>query len=536
MLGGLGIFDEEFAEALEEESKKKEKSSKTVKSKAKAPAPVIYTTPLKVVFDSIPSIEIKGDKTLTSKEFMAEVAQATGQSIFSEKEDNFLIKKVEDSVYLVRPNLGTRVSKGDNGERVLLKNIISLADFLENEEEKEEEEEVTGAEKVVNEINKRYGLQTQLYLVGDIYIPVPVVEKKGSLENLHFPVTITALTLFGESIELQEEDFRALSNQAYELTCDETHLKTAVQTLLPDYTDVVLTYNEEENILIVTHETIVAGPVASKEKEEMYPTDATISLVFKKIELSKDLFKGKEQVTRKEVIKFLEKTYPEFSLERTELRYDKKNKLIMPILKSGKRGAYLLIDGEESRREESPFLTVTAQKEEEDEFGCVSGSAEMKLPKIPFHILKEILTFFRDVYETLGTEAFAQIYYNWETGEYEVSVPRQVASPDAVEYKLDEDEQLKQLEGKYMLIMEIHSHGSFSAFWSRTDNEEELAHRLYAVVGNLPRFSYAKARTHILVRAATGGYRVQMDVADVFEFPKSYAEVHKDLEKIEVTK
>ena len=34
------------------------------------------------------------------------------------------------------------------------------------------------------------------------------------------------------------------------------------------------------------------------------------------------------------------KSYPEYSPERTEIQYDEAKKLIMPILKSGKRGAH----------------------------------------------------------------------------------------------------------------------------------------------------------------------------------------------------
>ena len=65
--------------------------------------------------------------------------------------------------------------------------------------------------------------------------------------------------------------------------------------------------------------------------------------------------------------------------------------------------------------------------------------------------------------------------------------------------------------------MEIHSHGTYQAFWSSVDNEDEVSHRLYAVVGDFPHFNYDTK--HILVRAATGTYHVQCNLWDIFERP-----------------
>ena len=216
-------------------------------------------------------------------------------------------------------------------------------------------------------------------------------------------------------------------------------------------------------------------------------------------------------------MKYIGKQYPEYSAERTEITYDKKANLILPILKSGKRGAYELNDVDEYRYEDTDLMSVCAIKEEPDKYGCVHGIVYYHLPRIPFSILTEIMHFFWDVYVCRGTEAIAQIFYRRETKEYEIHYPKQVATVGSVDFTRDPEKEASPLT---IPVMEIHSHGAFTAHWSATDNMEELAHRLYAVVGEIPHFRYDNA--HIRVRAATGGYYVQLDINEIFELPTKY--------------
>ena len=59
--------------------------------------------------------------------------------------------------------------------------------------------------------------------------------------------------------------------------------------------------------------------------------------------------------------------------------------------------------------------------------------------------------------------------------------------------------------------MDIHSHASFHAFFSSTDNEDEKGIRLYMVIGNLdqPKCSFK-------IRAGMAGTFGDMALADVF--------------------
>ena len=120
-----------------------------------------------------------------------------------------------------------------------------------------------------------------------------------------------------------------------------------------------------------------------------------------------------------------------------------------------------------------------------------------------------------------------QIYYSLEDEKYSIFIPFQKVERGSLDFEHDNE---MERDSRQILVMELHSHAGFCAFWSGTDNAEELSHRLYGVVGDLPHFRYDKE--HIIVRAGTGGYHVQMPIEQVFEFPKTVAEFHKGMEKV----
>ena len=312
-----------------------------------------------------------------------------------------------------------------------------------------------------------------------------------------------------EQLSLIEE-----TEEDTDFTVTEDILVKVLTTFFPDYEkDLAYRYDSEKNMICVNHKNNAAqnNVAATVKKEELYPTDATISLIFTRLQLSGDLFGGKKEITKKEVLKYIGKQYPEYSPERTELVYDSKKKLIIPSLKSGKRGSYCLKDEEDFRYERTPIMEILAFKEDRNPNGCVRGRVSYNLPKIPYAILKDVVDFFLKVFEEKGTEAVALIFYDKKNKNYEVHIPKQVAGDAFVEFERDISLELD--ESKY-LVMEIHSHGRYGTFWSDTDNREELSHRLYAVVGSLKDFAYDDL--HIIVRAATGGLQVKIPYESVF--------------------
>ena len=140
----------------------------------------------------------------------------------------------------------------------------------------------------------------------------------------------------------------------------------------------VLIKDKEQQLLVVRHKAENTQKKADTKKNDMYPTDATIGLVFTQIKLNPMMFDGASEVTAKEIIRILGKQYPEYSQERTILEYDKKKKLIIPTLKSGKRGAYqgyVLEETEDYRLEETVLKSITEKKDPDSQF-CYAGSVE----------------------------------------------------------------------------------------------------------------------------------------------------------------
>jgi len=563
--GDLGIFGNmvmmESDEPKKEDKKKKAAKSKEKKDSSKAKTSVTkYKAPLKVIFDSTGSVEITEEKEYTKEELLGQIASLSGISLFETEKEKFALTNVKGNIYIVRPSYSASYEKGSDGKKLLLSEVQELVTLTEPNEEGNFE-----VEAVKNYIKETYGMEVKMYLVGDTYIPVPKTSKNDPVDDMKFPVKITALTLFGEMIELEEEAYKEFKEEALKsgevaenkrneddeeddepeasfLPVEKPKKKEKVLssviekiliTFLPDYADdLVFNYTAESNLLQVMHKSVNsnASPApASVKKEDTYPSDVTLSILFTRFELNSSMFGGKDKITKKDVVKFLSKTYPEYSMERTVLEYDEKKKLLIAVPKSGKRGAYSLEEDEIFRRECSEMMDIEVSDKTagRDMRGCYPGTVNFKLPKIPFKILQECLIFFWSVYVCKKTEAIAQIFYNKEEGEYEVYFPLQYTSSAGVEFERD---LRRETDENLIQVMEIHSHARFSAFWSGTDNSDEKAHRLYGVVGNIPEFYYDNK--HIMVRGATGGYHVRVALGDVFEFPTDLKEVHCALDRV----
>ena len=140
------------------------------------------------------------------------------------------------------------------------------------------------------------------------------------------------------------------------------------------------------------------------------------------------------------------------------------------------------------------------------------------LPKIPYSMLSEILSFFKEyVTDTGELEALAYIYWSFVDSRYYVHVPKQQVSKASVDSSIPELD-----EEKFVLVMEIHSHNTMAARFSPTDDRDERATRLYTVVGRMD-----KVFPDITTRASVGGKYVEIQPETVFEgfdgsFPESW--------------
>ena len=534
LFGDLGIFSgmmpvmDEKEKQPKKKTEKKEGSSKPVKKLEEQK----YKAPLKILFDSTSLIELNDDKEYTDTDLFKEIDKIKNLNIFEKYKDQFSLKKIKADTYLIRPSNQAKYEKGDSGNKILLEDVKELALLFGDTEEK-----IT-AETVKEKLKELYKVDVDLYLIEDTYIPIPVNNKKNS-ENIKYPLRITALTMYGQILEFTKDDceefYESEEEQESLLPVSENEdsnvskdvLVKILKSFFPDYADdLSFTYDENENVIQVMHkrgEEAALDPKTATKKEETYPTNATLSLIFTKYELSPDMFSGKKEVTKKEILNYIRKLgYIEYSPERTEIRYEKKENLIIPLIKSAKRG-YYLDDNEAYRKEDTELMYICASKNENTE----NNKLIYHLPKVPFHLFKEIIYFFWDVYVFKGTEAAVQLYYNKKDNEYEIYIPEQEVTKTHVTFKRDIR---RETDSNLILAAEIHSHGNYGAFWSAEDDREEVAHRIYGVIGDLKSFSYDKK--HIKVRGATGGYHVVVNPNEIFEFPLKICDFHCAMDKI----
>ena len=164
--------------------------------------------------------------------------------------------------------------------------------------------------------------------------------------------------------------------------------------------------------------------------------------------------------------------------------------------------------------------TFIAEADSVSLFSKVRAGFIPALPKIPYSILLEIIAFFKTfVTEKSENEAMANIYWSFEEEKYRVHVPKQTVTKASVDTNLPDID-----EEKFLLVMEVHSHNTMGAVFSRTDDKDEIATRLYTVIGRLD-----KVFPDMTTRISVGGKHLVIDPAIVFdgiggEFPEKWKE------------
>lgn len=150
----------------------------------------------------------------------------------------------------------------------------------------------------------------------------------------------------------------------------------------------------------------------------------------------------------------------------------------------------------------------TVPKHNVVEFSDIRAGFTPALPPIPQELMRRIITFFRYFMNEHGEfEALVHVYWDRKNGEFVLHVPKQKV------YKalIDADLQVKALDEKrYLHYADVHSHNSMPAKFSSRDDRDELATRIYIVIGNLDRYFPS-----ITVRMSCGGIYQELDPADV---------------------
>lgn len=155
--------------------------------------------------------------------------------------------------------------------------------------------------------------------------------------------------------------------------------------------------------------------------------------------------------------------------------------------------------------------TFATRAENVRELSEISAGFTPALPPVPFHLFAQIIAFFRHFMRD-GYEAEALVHVYWDKTErgYKIVVPMQNVSKAHISVIVPPDETLDEV--RYIHVADIHSHNSMPAFFSQIDDRDELATRVYIVVGRLD-----KPVPDIRARISNGGRFLPIDTGLVME-------------------
>jgi PRTRC genetic system protein A len=146
--------------------------------------------------------------------------------------------------------------------------------------------------------------------------------------------------------------------------------------------------------------------------------------------------------------------------------------------------------------------------------GELKTGVQLDVPRIPYELFQSMIQFFKRVMlEKGGAEAMLQFFYSPTESKYIAYCPKQTVSGGSVKFERNEE-----MESKYILVAEVHSHNSMSAFFSSIDNNDEKRTMIFGVVGKLnqPVFEYR-------FRMSLAGEYEELSIYDIFEAPAAGA-------------
>lgn len=331
--------------------------------------------------------------------------------------------------------------------------------------------------------------------------------------NLLFPYMLGEAEIKGKKYSLpvqigyldQQETFTGadFGNEELEhVTMEE--IRKAYGKKHPEFENALFIYNAERNLLFPVLE-FKRNVGNERISLPILVRGSGFTMVVEKEDL-----KGAESATLEEIRAVIERVYPEFSKERTEMHYDERN-FVIPVLKGSRKGVQII-----SERKNQGFYVVQGRdgynyRIEQMPYGCFDcredgSDADFRMTekKISYGILRDVVAFFKI---NPRKEAAVQIFYDVNAGEYEIYYPEQQVTSASVVFTRSHD-----MESDKVLVMDIHSHGTMKAFFSSIDDHDEKGTRLFMVFGNLD-----KEEVAYKLRAGIAGNYKMLKLSDVFE-------------------
>lgn len=276
--------------------------------------------------------------------------------------------------------------------------------------------------------------------------------------------------------------------------------RVPVTRILQEY----LEYYEDDMCLVEAAEEgsyLVVPKLARKtaEKTEVtYCVDGTtLSLLFTQYVLTPEMFGGRTEVKKEDIKKFLvSKGHKEFEYNELLLSYTEKIKMIIATLKGSSKGC-----------DSHPLFSVQ------------NGVFEWKAPKIPWKIFWDGYRICERVSINMKTEVLLDLYFKPDTGTYHWYVPAQYVTHSSTRAEFEPFLQSFAL-CKLIKVGQFHSHASFKAYFSQTDNCDEQVPGIYGVWGGFERVRTMDEvlfdRGLFVMRYVTPHEKVLIDTFSVF--------------------
>ena len=130
-------------------------------------------------------------------------------------------------------------------------------------------------------------------------------------------------------------------------------------------------------------------------------------------------------------------------------------------------------------------------------------------PLIPGKLLRGIHELFVKVNNDSSNEVMVHIYMNVKDNTFVVDVPKQVVAKATIRY---ENNSPYITDPDYVRVLDVHSHNTMGAFFSGTDNSDEVGTGYFAVIGQVD-----KPGITMVIRAGRNGNFIKLTVDDVFD-------------------
>ena len=151
------------------------------------------------------------------------------------------------------------------------------------------------------------------------------------------------------------------------------------------------------------------------------------------------------------------------------------------------------------------------------EVGALTEGFFGTVPKIPYSILTEMVSFFRHVNVKHKSEAYVEVFYDPDTGLYETHVPLQDISAGRVEHAGEHD-----VDGRLIHVLGCHSHHTMDGYFSSTDDNDEQRFngRMFGVIGKI-----TQPIPMMLWRVRVAGKFIPLSITDIFDTEEQEAQV-----------